>query len=176
MRQSERAWRLHEVLIRVDRLAKDMPTILGAIADHRHNNERLPVSTGGISDPTSTSASSAVDLLHNIDTAIKVLHAQAEKLERIRTNIIGQHTPPPVTDEHGRLIRDNTGRPIEYCELHQLVGSNEVATRWIPNPDESGTKIKVCRWCGRYHDDTGTAPTTQQVAARASGQRVKRSS
>lgn len=173
MRQSERSWRLHEVLVRVDQVVKDFPAMLGRLADYRESGERVPVSGGGISDPTSSAAASSVDLLRDIDKTIKELHSRAEKLARIRDSLVGHHGPPPIVDEEGRLIRDDKGRSIEYCELHRLVGSNVQARRSIPNPDGSGTKIRVCRWCGDYYDKTGTAPTTQQCAANASGQRVK---
>lgn len=172
MRQSERAWRLAEASARVELFRHDLPMMLLRLSDLQEAGDAVPVSGGSISDPTSGAAASAVDFTQDMDQAIRQLHAQAERLERMRDGLVGKHAPPPTTDERGRPIRDGQGNPIEYCELHQLAGQDVEARRRIPHPSGSGTKMKVCRWCGDHYDATGSAPLTSQVLENIEGKRV----
>lgn len=174
MRQSERSWRLHEVLVRVDRVSKDMPMMLGVLADKRSAGETVTVSGGDRSDPTQRAALSSIEATRKIDRAIVELHSRAAHLENIRASLLGDQADATETDEHGRLIRDGDGKAIEYCTLHHLVGSNAVARRSIPDPNTPGLKLRVCRWCGDYYDETGRAPTTHEVAMNVNGRRVMR--
>lgn len=172
MRQSERSWRLHEVLVRVDQASKDMPMMLGVLADKQAAGETVMVAGGDRSDPTLRAAMSSIEATRKIDRAIVELHSRAAHLENIRASLLGDQTNLTDRDERGRLIRDAEGKPIEYCVLHQLAGSNAVARRSIPDPNHDGLKIRVCRWCGDYYDDTGRVPTTTEVQMNAEGRRV----
>jgi hypothetical protein len=174
---SARAHRIRETQLIVQRLGRDLPLMLGRLVDLRAGGDGVPVSGGDRSDPTAGAATSAAHLTHQLDQDLIALFNQAAALDRLRISLLGpdEGTPSaPITDERGRLIRDPKGNPIEYCELHQHVDSNEIARRSIPHPSGSGTKMRVCRWCGDFYDETGRAPTTDEVERNVTGQRVKR--
>lgn len=176
MRQSERSWRLHESLVWCDAFSRDMPLMLGVLADKRAAGEMVSVAGGDRSDPTQRDALSSIDATRKIDRAIVELHSRAAHLENIRKSLMGQQDQATETDERGRVIRDQHGKAVEYCVLHHLVGDDTVARRSIPDPTHPGLKLRVCRWCGDYYDQTGSAPTTAEVGMHARGERVMRAS
>jgi hypothetical protein len=180
MLTSARAHRIRETQLIIDRLGRDLSLMLGRLVDLRASGETVLVSGGDRSDPTAGTALNATTLTKQLDSNLLELYNQAAALERLRLGLLGPDqsaTTMTVTDERGRLIRDlKTGNPIDYCELHQLAGHDEVARRNIPHPGGHGTKMRVCRWCGDYYDETGAPPTTDQAARHAAGQRVARRS
>lgn len=176
MRSRDRADLLREVMVNADRLARDLPLMLDALADRR-GGDTVPVSGGDRSDPTSRLALEAVAQTREIDRHLTVIRDSSRFLESQRVRLTGSAPPVELTDDRGRPTLDADGKPIEYCSLHHaaLVDSPREpvpqARRNIPHPSGAG-KIRVCRWCGDFFDQHQQAPTTAQILDHAAGRRV----
>lgn len=148
--------------------------LLHALTDATDRNETGRRAVGGHADPTLGRAVTLVAGTQILDGYLEQINAATRGIHALMARHFGPEHQPKTA--HDPALEDWCGSCYRVTNDHgrKVTSAAEYTVRVVDQSSGGTAPWRLCRWCARFHRETGRLPAEDEVQLHSRGVRVYR--